>query len=78
MENFINEIGTTNTIIILLVLIFVLLILVITFMCKTIYLDKKYKKFMKKLGESENLEEDLENNYETWLNFAKEEMKKQA
>lgn len=61
MENFINEIGTTNTIIILLVLIFVLLILVITFMCKTIYLDKKYKKFMKKLGESENLEEDLEN-----------------
>jgi hypothetical protein len=30
-------------------------------MCKTIYLDKKYKKFMKKLGESENLEEDLEN-----------------
>lgn len=61
MENFINEIGITNTFIILLVLIFVLLILVITFMCKTIYLDKKYKKFMKKLGESENLEEDLEN-----------------
>lgn len=61
MENFINEIGKTNTFIILLVLIFVLLILVITFMCKTIYLDKKYKKFMKKLGESENLEEDLEN-----------------
>ena len=61
MENFINEIGITNTFIILLVLIFVLLILLITFMCKTIYLDKKYKKFMKKLGESENLEEDLEN-----------------
>lgn len=61
MENFINEIGITNIFIILLVLIFVLLILVITFMCKTIYLDKKYKKFMKKLGESENLEEDLEN-----------------
>ena len=61
MENFINEIGITNTFIILLVLILVLLILVITFMCKTIYLDKKYKKFMKKLGESENLEEDLEN-----------------
>lgn len=61
MENFINEIGITNTFIILLVLIFVLLILVITFMSKTIYLDKKYKKFMKKLGESENLEEDLEN-----------------
>ena len=61
MENFINEIGITNTFIILLVLIFVLLILVITFMCKTRYLDKKYKKFMKKLGESENLEEDLEN-----------------
>lgn len=61
MENFINEIGITNTFIILLVLIFVLLILIITFMCKTIYLDKKYKKFMKKLGESENLEEDLEN-----------------
>ena len=40
MENFINEIGITNTFIILLVLIFVLLILVITFMCKTIYLDK--------------------------------------
>lgn len=26
----------------------------------------------------DTLEEDLENNYETWLNFAKEEMKKQA
>ena len=61
MENFINEIGITNTFTILLILIFVLLILVITFICKTIYLDKKYKKFMKKLGESENLEEDLEN-----------------
>lgn len=26
----------------------------------------------------DTLEEDLENNYETWLNFAKEEMEKQA
>ena len=26
----------------------------------------------------DTLEEDLENNYETWLNFAKEEMKKQV
>lgn len=26
----------------------------------------------------DTLEEDLENNYETWLNFAKDEMKKQV
>ena len=49
MENFINEIGITNTFIILLVLIFVLLILVITFMCKKIYLDKNVNCFYYKV-----------------------------
>lgn len=61
MEGIINQIGINNMCAILLILVVVLVILVIVLLCKTIYLDKKYKKFMKKLGEGENLEEDLEN-----------------
>lgn len=61
MESMINQIGINNMCAILLMLMVVLGILVIVVLCKTIYLDKKYKKFMKKLGQSENLEEDLEN-----------------
>lgn len=61
MESMINQIGINNMCAILLMLMVVLGIVVIVVLCKTIYLDKKYKKFMKKLGQSENLEEDLEN-----------------
>lgn len=61
MESMINQIGINNMCAILLILMVVLVILVIVLLCKTIYLNKKYKKFMKKLGQSENLEEDLEN-----------------
>lgn len=61
MENIINQIGINNLLMILSIIIVVLLIEVICLVIKVIYLDKKYKKFMKKLGESENLEEDLEN-----------------
>lgn len=61
MENMINQIGINNLLMIASIVIVVLLIGVIYLTIKVIYLDKKYKKFMKKLGESENLEEDLEN-----------------
>lgn len=61
MESMINQIGINNMCAILLILMVVLVILVIVLLCKTIYLNKKYKKFMKKLSQSENLEEDLEN-----------------
>ena len=61
MESLINNIGVNQIIEILLVLVVVLFIAFIAVLVKTVSLDKKYKKFMKKLGESENLEEDLEN-----------------
>ena len=61
METIINEIGINNICTVLLILVVFLVILVIALLWKTIHLDKKYKKFMKKLGEGENLEEDLEN-----------------
>lgn len=61
MESLINTIGVNQIIEILLVLLAILLIAFIFVLAKTVSLDKKYKKFMKKLGESENLEEDLEN-----------------
>lgn len=61
MESLINNIGINQIIEILLVLLVVLFIAFIAVLAKTVSLDKKYKKFMKKIGESENLEEDLEN-----------------
>lgn len=61
MDNIINSIGVNQTIGILAILLLILLIGFIILLIKTITLNNKYKKFMKKLGESENLEEDLEN-----------------
>ena len=61
MENIINSIGLNNLLLILSIIVIVLLIAFLLVLGKVIYLNKKYKRFMKKLGSSENLEEDLEN-----------------
>lgn len=61
MENIINQIGINNLLMILSIIIVILSVGITCLIIKVAYLDKKYKKFMKKLGESENLEEDLEN-----------------
>ena len=61
MENIINSIGLNNLLLILSIIVIVLLITFLLVLGKVISLNKKYKRFMKKLGSSENLEEDLEN-----------------
>lgn len=61
MENIINSIGLNNLLLILSIIVIVLLIAFLVVLGKVISLNKKYKRFMKKLGSSENLEEDLEN-----------------
>ncbi len=61
MEEIITNLGINNVITILASMVAILLIVVLVLLTKTIHLNSKYKKFMKKLGESENLEEDLEN-----------------
>lgn len=61
MENIINSIGLNNLLLILSIIVIVLLIAFLLVLGKVISLNKKYKRFMKKLGSSENLEEDLEN-----------------
>lgn len=61
MENIINSIGLNTLLLILSIIVIVLLIAFLLVLGKVISLNKKYKRFMKKLGSSENLEEDLEN-----------------
>lgn len=61
MENIVNSIGLNTLLLILSIVIIVLLIAFLVLLSKVIYLNKKYKRFMKKLGSSDNLEEDLEN-----------------
>ena len=61
MENIINSIGLNNLLLILSIIVIVLLIAFLLVLGKVISLNKKYKRFMKKLGSSENFEEDLEN-----------------
>ena len=61
MDNIINTIGTDNILLILLGLTVILLIAFIIVMIKMVGLNKRYKEFMKKLGNGKNLEEDLEN-----------------
>ena len=61
MENIINSIGLNNLLLILSIIVIVLLIAFLVVLGKVISLNKKYKRFMKKLGSSDSLEEDLEN-----------------
>ena len=61
MENIINSIGLNTLLLILSIVVIVLLIAFLALLGKVILLNKKYKRFMKKLGSSDSLEEDLEN-----------------
>ena len=61
MENLIETLGMNNIIYILGGLIIVLLLAFIILLGKVISLNKRYKKFMLKLGEGKDLQEDLEN-----------------
>ena len=61
MENLIETLGMNNVIYILGGLIIVLLIAFLILLGKVVGLNKRYKKFMLKVGEGKDLQEDLEN-----------------
>ena len=61
MENLIENVGINNIIYILGGLIIVLLIALLILFGKVVSLNKRYKKFMVKLGDGKDLQEDLEN-----------------
>ena len=61
MNNIISMIGINNFLLILLSLTVILLIAFIVVIIKMTALNRRYKDFMKKLGNGKNLEEDLEN-----------------
>ena len=61
MENIMAFLKTDNFLIIFAILLIVLLISYVVLIIKTSNLNKRYKQFMKKLGNGKNIEEDLEN-----------------
>lgn len=61
MENLVNSIGTENLLIILGAITIILLLAILICIVKIASLNKKYKEFMQKLGNGQNIEEDLEN-----------------
>ena len=61
MENLIETLGINNIIYILGGIIIVLLLAFLILLGKVIGLNKRYKKFMVKLGDGKDLQEDLEN-----------------
>ena len=61
MDSLLDTIGINNIIYILGALVIVLLIAFLIILGKVIVLNKRYKKFMLKLGEGKDLQEDLEN-----------------
>ena len=61
MENIMALLKTDNFLIIIAILLIVLLISYVVLIIKTSNLNKRYKQFMKKLGNGKNIEEDLEN-----------------
>jgi len=61
MENLIQSLGMNNVIYILFGIIIILLLAFIILLGKVIGLNKRYKKFMVKLGEGKDIQEDLEN-----------------
>ena len=61
MENIMALLKTDNFLIIFAILLIVLLISYVVLLIKTSNLNKRYKQFMKKLGNGKNIEEDLEN-----------------
>ena len=61
MENLIQTLGINNVIYILFGIIIILLLAFIVLLGKVIGLNKRYKKFMLKLGDGKDIQEDLEN-----------------
>ena len=61
MENLIDILGMNNIIYILAGVIIILLLAFIILLGKVIGLNKRYKKFMTKIGDGKDLQEDLEN-----------------
>ena len=61
MEDLIQSLGMNNVIYILFGIIIILLLAFIVLLGKVIGLNKRYKKFMIKLGEGKDIQEDLEN-----------------
>ena len=61
MENIMALLKTDNFLIIFAIVLIVLLISYVVLIIKTSNLNKRYKQFMKKLGNGKNIEEDLEN-----------------
>lgn len=61
MENLIQSLGMNNVIYILGGIVIVLLLAFIILLGKVMSLNKRYKKFMVKLGEGKDIQEDLEN-----------------
>ncbi len=61
MEGLIESLGMNNVIYILFGIIIILLLAFLILLGKVISLNKRYKKFMVKLGEGKDIQEDLEN-----------------
>ena len=61
MENLIESLGMNNVIYILFGIIIILLLAFLVLLGKVIGLNIRYKKFMIKLGEGKDIQEDLEN-----------------
>lgn len=61
MENFLEILKNDNTLIIFTILFIILFIGFLVLLTKVAKLNKKYKSFIKKLGNGNNIEEDLEN-----------------
>ena len=61
MENFIETIGINNIIFALSLIIIILLFAFLILLIKVFALNRRYKKFMLKLGEGKDIQEDLEN-----------------
>lgn len=59
MENIINSIGINNVFLIISILTIIIVIALFITVVKLIALEKKYKNFMKKIGNGKNIEEDL-------------------
>ena len=60
MESIIQILNTNEFTLGMAVAVVILLLLVIIMLCRFSSLNKRYKNFMRKIGRSENLEEDLE------------------
>ena len=61
MENLIESLGMNNVIYILFGIIIIFLLVFLVLLGKVIGLNRRYKKFMIKLGEGKDIQEDLEN-----------------